>query len=160
MKTIPCALLALTLLFPCCQSSPNGNTTESHVARAGYDNGIPQFQSIEEAIAFAIDERNLAAYKGAVYGSEYFKIGLPSGAVSNNWLLASYFRAIFKPFGSDAYKDLASLLQHGPNFVQWGAYFVLQPIMNSHGLKRHTEDSPEERRNTMARLQLLLVHDS
>ncbi|MFT4649363.1 MAG: hypothetical protein ACI9X4_002602 [Glaciecola sp.] len=160
MKPIPCALLALTLLFPSCQSSTGKTASESQVAPASHDNGLPKFNTVREAVAFVVEERNIAVYNGNVYGFEYFKIGLPSGAMTNNWLLACYFREIFKSFGSAAYKDLASLLGHPDNFVQWGAYFVLQPYMNPHGLKRHTEDSPQNRQETLASLQSLLAQDS
>ena len=53
--------------------------------------------------------------------------------------------ALFREFGKDAYPELALLLTHELEFVQVGAYSILNAAMNAHGLKRHVRQSDRER---------------
>ncbi len=113
---------------------------ESH-----YDNGLPKFDRLSDAIEYAVQEENLTEYRGAVFGSEYYEVALPSRAVSNNWVIACFYGALFREFGEDAYAELALLLTNEHEFVQVGAYSVLNSAMNAHGLKRHVRQSDQER---------------
>jgi hypothetical protein len=117
-------LIVAALLLPACQTS-EGNVEPQAEVVPSYDNGLPKFDTCAEAIEFAVKEESLAKYKGGVFGSEYFKVRLPSGALTNNWVINCYFRELFRPYGSDAYRELALLLTHEHEFVQIGAYSVL-----------------------------------
>ncbi len=151
-------LIAATLLLPGCQAPQDPGAAPSTQAST-YEDGLPEFSSVQGAIEFAVEERNLEQYKGVVSGSEYFELELPSGAVTNNWLVINYFRALFRPFGAEAYPELALLLNHEHRFVQVGAYSVLNSYMNAHGLRRHVRDTDEERERVMERLLVLLEQE-
>jgi hypothetical protein len=70
-------LIVAALLLPACQTS-EGNVEPQPEAVPSYDNGLPKFDTRAEAIEFAVNEENLAKYKGVVSGSEYFEVRLPS----------------------------------------------------------------------------------
>ncbi len=154
MKYIVYLILLLVHILFGCQSAPIVE------APAGYDSGLPQFQTVEAAIEFAVEESNLHDYRGVVFGSEYYAVTLPSGDVASNWDIDCYFRALFRPFGAGAFQALAPLLEHEHEFVQVGTYSVLNSTMHAHGLRRHQRQSESERSNTMHRLMAILESEA
>lgn len=160
MMQLKPALLAVGLIACACQdaASPAPPQQESKPAPS-YDDGLPEFDSVEEAIAFAVEEQNLGQYGGLVFGSERYDVALPSGAITSNWQIDCYFGALFRGFGEEAFPDLAPLLDHEHEFVQVGAYSVLNSYMYAHGLKRHTRQTRDERIQVMDQLVVILERE-
>jgi hypothetical protein len=94
-------------------------------AKAWEKEGLPVFASVQEAVKFATDERNLLAHLRSAGGSERFDVPLPSGKSVSNWLLYAYFFRVFKPFGKEAVGALIRLLNHDAPFVRLGAQRAL-----------------------------------
>lgn len=142
-------LIFIALVAVSCQSvAPKTPTVK--------DNGLPVFQTPAEAVRFAVEEASFEQFRGGVWGSEYYEFTLPSGKLTNNWEINCYFNALFREFGTDAFDELAPLLMHEHEFVQVGAYSVLNSYMYKHGLRRYERQTEAERIATMERLVELL----
>jgi len=153
-------LVLIGIILGGCKSAPSESL--QHAASeevVSHDDGLPEFDSVDEAIAYVVMEESFKAYRGTVWGSEYYELKLPSGEVTTNWRVNCYFSTVFRKFGTDAFDELAPLLMHEHEFVQVGAYSVLNSYMYAHGLGRHARDTEEERVATMERLKLLLASE-
>ncbi len=117
---------------------------------------LPPIDTLEEALAYAEEAKNLLSYQGLVLGSERFPVTLPSGERVTNWTINAFYRDLFQPYGEKAYRQLAERLTHPQLFVQVGAYSVLNSYMYARGLKWHLDDTEAQRIATRDKLISIL----
>ena len=137
-----------------------GCTHHPEVAKpTRHDDGLPEFRTVEEAIAFVVQETNISKYQGFIAGSEEYNVDLPSGRTISNWVIDCYFRAAFHKFGKDVYPQLADLLNHKHEFVRVGTYAVLNHFMYSRGIRYNFRQDEADRLKAINQLNALLKKD-
>lgn len=147
-------LAACGAALGCTAPDPTTNDSATGPAAAAtaedpLQGGIPAFESVEDAIAYAIQEPNLHAFRGIVMGSERYRVELPSGQSTSNWRVQCFFGAAFRSFGTEAYAAVVPLLGHEDLFVQVGAAGVLgQPLADA-GYRFRLADTQEQRQATV-----------
>ncbi len=155
--------LALALAAACSQPAIEPSPRAIDVVPTGplpkYTN-LPEFSTLQAAIDFATQEKNLLGFEGIITNSETFDVELPSGGTIGNYVIDCFYRQVFRQFGEDAYPFLTPLLDHEHTFVQVGAYSVMNSAMFKHGLTRKVRHTREERVATMHAFEAILAAKS
>lgn len=106
--------------------------------------GIPELRTVEQAVAYVLNEDALFRLKDVV-GSEEFKVTLPSGRQVSNWNVDCLFCPVFGPLGKKAIPALIDMLDHDYDYVRLGANHALTLITGRYD-ERYRFAATKERR--------------
>ena len=87
----------------------------------------PEFETVEQAVAYVLDENSLFDRR-VVVGSSEFTVTLPSGRLISSWYVESMFGPVFGPLGKKAIPSLIDMLDHEYSYARYGAYYALMLV--------------------------------